>query len=89
MKITFKTPLKPWIGSNSKQESNLNLIICPRCGSDDVGAYTLVHGYAYVNVNTGVVEELPSQCECSVSDARSESKYTCFKCKHDWNVEKQ
>lgn len=66
----------------------MEIINCPKCKSEEVYAYVLVHGMAYVNANTLKVDEPPEENDCSTSDVRENGKYTCFKCDHEWLVKK-
>lgn len=79
MKILFNNPLKP-----AHKENITAPIHCPKCHSLRVYSYVLVHGYAYANVNTGIVDESPNDCDCSISDVRDEEERVCMDCEHEW-----
>jgi hypothetical protein len=54
---------------------------CPKCGSEDVVAWTLVHGYAHVDMQTGEVEDPPEECDY---DANELDEFECRVCDHEW-----
>lgn len=84
MRISFNPPVKPFAN-----KLELEIILCPKCKSDRVYAHVLVHGMAYVNANTLIVDEPPEESDCSVSDVRDDGEYICFKCDHKWTEEEE
>jgi hypothetical protein len=80
-KIVFNPPLKP------DDFRELELIVCPNCGSESVYANTLVSGFTFVNLNTCELYEQPVECDCSIDRAREENDRYCANCKHEWEVE--
>jgi hypothetical protein len=54
---------------------------CPECGSNMLKTWTLVHGYAFVDLQTGELDELPDECDYDVENF---DEFFCRNCSHEW-----
>jgi hypothetical protein len=58
---------------------------CPKCGSDKVCTSVLVHGFAWVNVNTLNVRELPNDVDFDYRDLECADTFSCSDCDYFWS----
>ncbi|MDQ0257930.1 hypothetical protein J2S74_005393 [Evansella vedderi] len=57
-------------------------ITCPQCGSNNITANLIVHGFATVWVNTGDIDDGPDDCDFGIDDV---DECSCESCSHEWS----